>query len=105
MCPSNGPATSSPVCASQIRIIMSSEPETTCLPSPENPTDLTQSVCPSNGPATSSPVCASQTRTVLSDKPETTHLPSPENPTELTLSVCPSITLRMAGQVSIFPNS
>jgi hypothetical protein len=90
VCPLSGPTTTSPVSASQTRIVWSDEPETMRLLSCENATELTPLVCPSSGPTTSSPVSASQTRIVWSDEPETMRLLSCENATELTQLVCPS---------------
>ena len=48
LCPSIGAATASPVSASQIQIVVSSEPEMMCLPSVENAIELTLDVCPIN---------------------------------------------------------
>jgi hypothetical protein len=58
-CPSNGPAMMSPVSASQMRIVLSHDPETTRLLTCENAMEVTSFVCPPNGPATMSPVRAS----------------------------------------------
>ena len=62
------PKTTFPLSASQTRIVLSWEPETMCLLSLENATEVTPSVCPVSGPTTTSPVSASQTRIVLSQE-------------------------------------
>ena len=72
------------ISASHTQIVLSPEPETTCLPSGENATEVTNPLCPSNGPETIIPVSASHNRIVLSSEHETTCLPSGENATELT---------------------
>src|SRR6266550_4745470 len=48
VCPSSGLTTTSPVSASQTRIVLSDEPETMRLLSCENATELTPFVCPPN---------------------------------------------------------
>ena len=45
-CPWRGLPTWSPVCASQIQIVLSSDPDTMYLPPGENETDKTEEVCP-----------------------------------------------------------
>ena len=87
--PRNGSPTGFFASASQIRIVLSSEPEATRLPSGENATDLIQSVCPWNGSPTGFPVSASQIRMVLSSDPETMRLPSGKNAIDVMQSVCP----------------
>ncbi|KAF8219605.1 hypothetical protein L208DRAFT_1207457, partial [Tricholoma matsutake] len=66
----------------------SSEPDTICVPSFENATELTQSVWPFSS-FSSTPVNTSHTQTEQSYEPDTIHVPSFENVTELTLSVWP----------------
>ena len=87
--PRNGSPTGFLVSASQIRIVLSAEPETMRLPSGENATDMIQFVCPWNGSPTDSPVSASQIRIVSSYEPETTCLPSGENATDMIQFLCP----------------
>ena len=84
---SKGPDTVWPVSMSQIRTVLSFEPETTRLPSRENAMDLTPSVCPSNRLEMVWPVSTSQMCTVLSPKLETTRFPSCENVMEVTSSM------------------
>jgi hypothetical protein len=98
VCASNGPETTSPVCASQTHIVLSLEPETMYFPSGENATEVTALVCPSNGSNTLSPVFASQTRIVLSYEPEMMCLPSGENAIDRTAPICPSSTFRITDQ-------
>ena len=69
--------------ASQMRMVLSEEPEATSLPSDEKVTDHTQSVWPSKGLRIRSPVCASQIQMVLSGEPEAILLPSGEKATDL----------------------
>ncbi|KFX85880.1 hypothetical protein V490_09351 [Pseudogymnoascus sp. VKM F-3557] len=69
--------------------MLSSEPETTCMPSGEKATEVTELKWPSSlwsGP----PVITSQSCTVLSQEPETTCLPSGEKATEVTELEWPS---------------
>src|SRR5437762_2364747 len=63
--------TTSPVVASQILMVVSSDPETTNFPSLDNATDVTGPPWPSSV-CTSSPVVASQILMVVSFDPETT---------------------------------
>jgi hypothetical protein len=56
-----------------IRIFLSSEVDTICLPSGENAIEVTESVCPSSGFNTVSPLSASQTRIVQSSAQATIH--------------------------------
>ena len=55
----------SPVAASQMRTVLSEDPDTTRVPSERTP-PTSHKVCPSKGPTTHSPDAASQMRTVLS---------------------------------------
>src|SRR5580693_9269221 len=50
--------------ASQIRTVLSRDPETMRVPSGENATDQTQPECPHRGPLMGAPDAASQIRTV-----------------------------------------
>jgi hypothetical protein len=68
--PRSGGSISTPVFASQTRMVLSSDPETILDPSCENATDVTQSSSwPRSGGSISTPVFASQTRMVLSIRP------------------------------------
>jgi hypothetical protein len=79
-------ASTSPVVAFQIWTVLSSDPETTRLPSWENATDITLLVWPFSS-ASTSPVITFQIRTVLSCDPETTRLPSWEMQ-QMSLHLC-----------------
>ncbi|KAJ7197983.1 hypothetical protein GGX14DRAFT_667304 [Mycena pura] len=87
-CPSSF-CSSVPVAASQIRTVLSDEPDTMRVPSGENATDQTASPWPSSF-CSSVPVAVSQIRTVLSDEPDTMREPSGENATDKTWLPCPS---------------
>src|SRR5438876_896769 len=87
--PISGPRMVDPVCASQTRSVLSSEPDTIFFPSGENVTDLTKSVWPINGPRMVNPDSASQTRSVLSKEPDTIFFPSGEKATDATEFVWP----------------
>ena len=71
--PRSGARTGSPVTASQIRTVSSSEPETMISRSPARPiaTPRTGAPWPTSGAPTGSPVTASQIRIVASAEPET----------------------------------
>ena len=85
---------------SQMRTVLSHEPEATNLPSGEIETEYTQSECPSSV-AVQAPEVRSQMRTVLSNEPEATNLPSGEMDTDVTLLVleCPSSVAVQAPEV------
>ena len=91
-CPMKGPETTSPVCASQIRILESPQPATMCFPLGENATELTTFFPrpPLKGPEITStwPVSAPHTIILPSLEPDTIYLLSGENATERTMSVC-----------------
>jgi len=67
---------STPVRASQTRMVLSPDPETILDPSGENATELMKLSWPRRGGSISMPVLASQTRMVLSSDPETILDPS-----------------------------
>ena len=48
VCPCNVSPTGFPISASQIQIVLSSNPKTICLPLGENATDQIKAVCPLN---------------------------------------------------------
>ncbi|KAF5707247.1 hypothetical protein FMUND_11205 [Fusarium mundagurra] len=75
-----------PISASQIRIVLSKEPEATFFESCENTTEMTWWLWPSST-RLHLPVSASQIRTVSSTEPDTTFFESCENATESTSSL------------------
>ena len=88
-----------PVTASQSRTVSLSDPDTTCLPSGEKATGVTQTLERLEWPSSvcnSAPVTASQSRTVSSSDPDTTYLPSGEKATEVTQFEWPSSVCRAA---------
>src|SRR5262249_53537822 len=102
---------SAPVCASQIRTVLSLEPVIISLPSGEKPTLLTCLACPVNL-RTTSPVSTSHSLTSLSPSPcglviapppESTYFPSGENATPWIWSACP-LTTRMCFWVWASPS-
>jgi hypothetical protein len=86
-----------PVTESQSRTVLSSEPDTTTLPSGEKVTDVTQSEWPLSV-RSGAPVTASQSRTVLSPEPDTITLPSGEKAIDVTQSEWPSSVCSAAFQ-------
>src|SRR5260370_6922404 len=74
VCPSRGSPAAAPVSASQIRIVLSSDPETMCRPSGEYATDRTKPVCPSRGSPTAAPFSASH---IPPPPPPAPHPPPP----------------------------
>jgi len=70
---------------SQSRIILSSDQDTTCLPSGEKATNVTQEEWPLSVWC-GAPVAASQSRTVRSQDPDTTWLQLGEKATDMTIS-------------------
>ena len=93
-----------PVDASHTRTDLSDEPETMCVPSVENVTELTDFVWPFSTLSTL-PVEASHTRTRLSHDPETMHVPSVENATDLTSLPTPMLTNDNAPPCAAFLNA
>src|SRR6267154_1593363 len=83
LCPVRGARSGSPVSASHNQMVLSYDPDTMCLPSGENATELTRLSCPVRGARSSSPVSASHNQIVVSSDTDTMHLPSGENATEL----------------------
>src|SRR5947207_7892908 len=81
-------ACSVPVSASQIRTVLSCEPDASRRPSGEKATDETDDVWPCSV-ACSVPVSASQIRTVLSYEPDASRRPSGEKATDQTDDVWP----------------
>jgi hypothetical protein len=86
----------SPVAASQMRFVLSPDPETPCLLSGENTTEVTPSVCPSNGPYDASSLSVPDASSLA----ETMRLLSGENATKVTQPVCPSDEPAMMSPVS-----
>src|SRR5881227_4467220 len=80
---------SSPVCPSQSRTVLSTEPEASFCPSGDQATPLTPSVWPSRV-CSSLPVCPSQSHTVLSAEPEASLCPSGDQARLKTLLVRPA---------------
>src|SRR5204863_416064 len=95
--------TSCPVDTSQMHTVLSQDPDTMCMPSGENATDVTKDVCPCRGDPTSCPVDTSQMHTVLSSDPDTMCMPSGENATDVTQSVCSCRVIKSGGQLFFLP--
>src|SRR5258706_541668 len=103
MCPSRGLPTVVPALASQIRMVLSAEPEMICRPSGVHTTDHTPSVCPFRGLLTAAPVSTSQIRIVMSLDPVAMWYPFGEQQMDMTAPVCPIHCNGGAGHDNNFP--
>ena len=84
-----------PLPVSQILTVLSDDPDTTCVPSCEKATEMTELLWPLSV-LRQAPLPASQILTVLSDDPDTTYVPSCEKAADQTEPLWPSSVLRQA---------